>query len=93
MGKTEFVTKGISMLPEDWGLIERVAAENGQGRSAAMRQVVREYPVAQRLMVLGQAYLLDLVTAREALERLAELAMDVPLPISLTDAGRAAMEE
>ena len=93
MSKTQYVTGGIAMLPEDWAIVASIAEENGQSRSAAMRTITRQHPVAQRLILLGQAYLLTLLTPQEALERLAELALDVPLPIALTEKGAAALSE
>jgi hypothetical protein len=86
--KTEYVTNGISMLPKDWEIVDEVAKRHGNGRSSAMRLIVRNHPVAERMMALGQAYLLDLVTAEEALERLTEVVMHLPLPISITEKGQ-----
>ena len=92
MSKTDYETKGISMLPKDWAVVDAMAEKNGNGRSSALRLIVRSYPLAERLLALGQAYLLDVVTAGEALERLADLATDLPLPISLTGKSEEIIE-
>jgi len=92
MSKTQYRTNGIAMLPEDWAIVNSIAEENGQSRSAAMREITRQHPVASRLILLGQAYLLSLLTPQEALERLADVALDVPLPIALTEKAEAALK-
>jgi len=81
------------MLPADWEIVNSIAGDNGQSRSAVMRTITRQYPVSLRLLFLGQALLVGLVTPTEALERLSDLAMDIPLPISLTEAGEAVLAE
>lgn len=93
MSKTKYVTNGISMLPQDWEMVDKIAEENGQSRSAVMRTITRQHPLAQRLILLGQAYLLGVITAPEALDRLVDVVSDMPLPIVITAAGEAAVTE
>lgn len=76
------------MLPDDWEIVDAVARKSGNGRSSALRLIVRSHPVAEQMVVLGQSLLLGVVTPEEAIERLQDLAAEVPLPIALTEAGR-----
>lgn len=68
------VRQNCSFKPVDFATVQAVAKDAGLSFSGGLRMVIRQWVKQSRLQQVAQAYAAGLISAEEAVERLAVLA-------------------
>jgi hypothetical protein len=80
------VRQNVSFMPVDFATVQAVAKDAGLTFSGSLRVIIRDWVKQQRLRDVGRAYASGVITAEEAVEKLAGL-VETERPVARVAAG------